>query len=182
MVCAAFLPPEPVVAELRELSGRLSALGMSAVPPDQLFVLITRFGNLTEDVTFKLARALADQLAEVPRAEVSFGAPRMGAGGEVVVGIEGEVEVLADLARAVPMIAEHRRLYVDRRVFRPELLVATTGLDPSSVLIERLLSGTARWSGQPWETDGISLMRTRWLSGKDRSEEFLFIPLDARAS
>ncbi|HWJ80732.1 MAG TPA: hypothetical protein VNS55_00740 [Nocardioides sp.] len=182
MINAAFLPPQPVVEELRELTGRLSVLGMTPVPPDQLYVLITRFGNLTEDVVLKLGQAMADHLAGVQRAAVSFGAPRMGDGGEVVVSLEGELDLLNDLARAVPMIAEHRRLYVDRRVFRPQLVVATTGLDPSSLLVERLLSGSARWSSQVWETDGISLMRTRWHAGKDRSEEFLFVPLDERAS
>ena len=114
MINAAFLPPQPVVEELRELTGRLSVLGMTPVPPDQLYVLITRFGNLTEDVVLKLGQAMADHLAGVQRAAVSFGAPRMGDGGEVVVSLEGELDLLNDLARAVPMIADacpssHRR-------------------------------------------------------------------------
>ena len=182
MLSAGFLPSEPVIEELRELTGRLGVMGMTPVPPDHLYVLITRFGNLTEDVGTRLARALASELADAPRAEVRFGAPRMTESGEVVVGLEGDLETVWDLARAVPMIAEHRRLYVDRRVFRPELVLASSTLDPGSPIVERLLAGTAHWSSRVWETDGISLMRTRWQAGDDRSEEFLFIPFSERVS
>ena len=182
MLSAGFLPPEPVIEELRDLTGRLGAMGMEPVPADYLYVLITRFGNLTEDVGTRLARALAAELADAPRAEVRFGAPRITEDGEVVVELEGDLETVWDLARAVPMIAEHRRLYVDRRVFRPELLLARSTLAPDSSLVERLLAGTTHWSSGLWETDGISLMRTRWQAGDDRSEEFLFIPLSDRVT
>ena len=180
MLCAGFLPSDLVVEDLRELTGRLGSVGMTPVPPDHLYVLITRFGNLTEDIGTKLAHALANGLGDAPRPVVWFGAPRVTDDGDVVVDLRGDVAGLSDLARAVPMIAEQRRLYVDRRVFRPELVVARTGLAPGSPLVERMLAGTSSWSSQAWETDGISLMRTRWQSGDDRSEEFLFIPLDAR--
>lgn len=182
MLSAGFLPSEPVTEELRELTGRLGAMGMAPVPVDHLYVLITRFGNLTEDVGTRLARALLSELGDGPRAQVRFGAPRMSDGGDVVVQLEGDVDTLWDLARAVPMIAEHRRLYVDRRVFRPEIVLARSTLNPDSSLVERLLAGAAHWSSQVWETDGISLMRTRWQAGDDRSEEFLFIPFAERVT
>ena len=180
MLCAAFVPSEEVVADLRGLTGRLAAVGMTPVQTDHLYVLITRFGNLTEEVGNRLAWGLANDLGGARRAVVRFGPPRLTTDGEVVVDLLGEVDELKDLARTVAMIAEHRRLYVDRRVFRPELVVARSGLDPSSPVVERLLAGAADWSSGTWETDGISLMRTRWHAGDDRSEEFLFVPLDPR--
>lgn len=178
MVSTALLPPEAVLEQLSVLAARLSAIGIAPVGPEEMHVLLARFGNLTPDQIPTLADVLADGLAGTPVATVGFEPPRLLETGDVVVPLNGEVDVVTGVARAVPKIAERQRLYVDRRVFRPEIVVAR--VDPAGgrpLLAERVTLAGARWASDLWLAEGVSLLRTRWVRGADVSEEARYIPI-----
>ena len=177
MMYAALVPPDPVLEELRDLVGKLSRLGVQPVPADRLYLLVARFGNLTEDIGMRLADALDEGLAELPPAVVWFSAPRIEETGDVVVDIHGEVERMLDISRAVPRVAEKMKLYVDRRVFHPELVVGQCAPGPRTAAVEQHLDGSGDWSSQVWAADGVCLVRTRWQGGEALSEEFAFVAL-----
>lgn len=180
MMSTAVVPPEGVLEQLCVLGASLSAIGISPVPPEEMYVLLARFGNLTEDQVPRLADALANGLADSPVATVGFAPPRLVDGQDVFVELTGEVDVVAGLARVVPKIAEKVRLYVDRRIFRPGIVVAS--VDPADgrpLVAERVTYAGARWASDPWLAEGVSLVRTRWVRGADVSEEVRFIPIVA---
>lgn len=179
MLSTALVPPAPVLEQLQVLAARLSAIGITPVAPAELYVLLARFGNLTPDQVPGLAAALADGLAGTPMAVVGFEPPRLLESGDVVVALDGEVDDATALARAVPKIAERQRLYVDRRIFRPEIVIAR--VDPSGgrpLLAERVALAGSRWTSDLWLAEGVSLLRTRWVRGADVSEEARYIPIE----
>lgn len=179
MLSTALLPPEAVLEQLRVLAARLSAIGITPVAPEEMYVLLARFGNLTPDQVPGLADALATGLAGTQVATLGFEPPRLLSSGDVAVPLNGEVDTVLALARAVPKIAERERLYVDRRVFRPEIVIAR--VDPSAgrpLLAERVTLAGTRWASDLWLAEGVSLVRTRWVRGADVSEEARYIPIE----
>lgn len=178
MLSTALVPPDAVLEQLSVLAARLSAIGITPLGRQEMYVLLARFGNLTADQVPTLADTLAAGLADAPVATVGFEPPRLLDSGEVVVPLDGEVEVVTELARTVPTIAERRRLYVDRRIFRPEIVIAR--VDPNSgrpLLAGRVALAGARWGSDLWLAEGVSLIRTRWVAGADVSEEARFVPI-----
>lgn len=183
MLSTALLPPEAVLEQLRVLGARLSAIGITPVAPAEMYVLLARFGNLTPDQVPCLADALATGLAGTPVATVGFQPPRLLGSGDVVVPLDGDVDLVTGLARSVPKIAEGQRLYVDRRIFRAEIVIAR--VDPSSgrpLLAERVTLAGTRWASDLWLAEGVSLLRTRWVRGADVSEEARYIPIQPAAA
>ncbi|RHW27529.1 hypothetical protein D0Z08_07520 [Nocardioides immobilis] len=175
---AAVVPPDDAVEELWTATRALRTVpGVTAVARERLDLPITSFGNLLPPDCVRLARLLRSSFegAEAPR--LWFDGFRIEDGGEVVVGLSGDVEPIADLARFVPEAAERLRLYVDRRRFRPVISFATVAPTPSPALLDAALASVADWAGSPWPVPGLSLLRTRWHNGVDWPEQFDMIEL-----
>ncbi|KAA1426034.1 2'-5' RNA ligase family protein [Nocardioides antri] len=175
---AALVPPEETLEELWDATRALRSVpGVAATPREELDIPITSFGSLLPPDCDRLAHMLrrAFEGAEAPI--VWFDGARSEEDSTVTLGLAGDVEPLADLARFVPEAAENMRLYVDRRQFRPRIQVATIGPESSPTLLAAALDNLAGWSGSPWAVPGLSLVRTRWLGGEKRPEEYDLIAL-----
>jgi hypothetical protein len=102
MLRAAFVPPEPVLTELRQVSGRLGLLsGIRSTPPDRLDVPVAGFGNVTETDARRLRAALVARLADEPAPIVRFAGIDVDHDGDVLVPLIGDVEQVDSIARLV---------------------------------------------------------------------------------
>jgi len=170
---AAVLPPEEAVEELWTATRALRQVpGVNAVPRERLEIPITAFGNLLPPDCARLAHKMraAFEGAEAPT--VWFHGLRLEEGATVALGLAGDVEPVADLARFIPEAAETMRLFVDRRRFRPMITFATASPDTSPTLLSAALGSLSEWTGSPWRVPGLSLLRTRWLGGESQAEEY----------
>ncbi len=178
LIRAALVPPEEALDELWDATSALRKVpGVVAVPRDQLDIPITAFGNLVPSDCARLAHKLRVAFEGADAPVVRFHGLRLESEATIAVGLAGDVEPLADLARYVPEAAETVRLYVDRRRFRPQIDLANAAADTSVPLLEAALSGLAEWSGEPWEVPGLSLLRTRWVRGESAAEEYDLIAM-----
>lgn len=178
MLRAAFVPPEPVLHELREVSSRLGMVpGLRATQPDRLDVPVAGFGNVTETDARRLRAALVARLADEPAPVVRFAGIDVDQAGDVLVPLMGDVEQLSSIARLVAQVAARVNLYVDRRLFRPALPIANLARLTSGSAAAGLIRATPARTGMDWEAAGVSLMRTRWFAGGAICEEVGFIEL-----
>jgi hypothetical protein len=170
---AAVVPPEEAVEELWVATRALRQVpGVNAVTREQLEIPITAFGNLLPPDCDRLALMLRTAFEGAVAPNVWFHGLRLEQGATVALGLAGEVDPVADLARFVPEAAEAMRLYVDRRRFRPMITFATADPDTSPTLLAAALASLTEWTGSPWAVPGLSLIRTRWFSGQSRPEEY----------
>lgn len=178
MLRAAFVPPEPVLHELREVSSRLGVLaGLRSSPPDRLDVPVAGFGNVTETDLRRLRALLATRLADEPAPIVRFAGIDVDQDGDVLVPLIGDVEQLMSISRLVAQLAARVNLYVDRRRFRPALPIATLTRPTTGSAVPGLVRATPAWTGMEWEAAGVSLIRTRWFAGGAICEEIGFVEL-----
>lgn len=182
MLRAAFLPPDDALAELRAVVGRLSLLpGVRPEPQEALDVRVAGFGNVVRADVEVLTRALVTRLP-VHAPVVRFAGLSLTEDREVAVGLSGEVDELTAVARAVGTAAESVNLYIDRRRFRPQMVVATVEPQPPGSRVEAVLASLAHWEGSDWAVAGIALAKTRWLAGRTDSQDLGFVPFGAPAA
>lgn len=170
---AAVVPPAEAVEELWTATRALRQVpGVTAVPREHLEIPITAFGNLLPPDCARLADKMRAAFEGAVAPIVWFHGLRLEEGATIALGLAGDVEPIADLARFVPEAAETMRLYVDRRLFRPMIQFATAAPDTSPTLLGPALASLLDWTGSPWGVPGLSLIRTRWQSGESRAEEY----------
>lgn len=180
LIRAALVPPPEAVEELWSASRVLRSVpGVAAVPPFQLSIPITAFGNLVPQDCARLAAKLRSAFEGAEAPVVWFHGLRLEAEATIALGLAGDVEPLADLARFVPELAETMRLYVDRRRFRPQIEFATAAKETSLTLLQAALGGLADWTGAAWPVTGLYLLRTRWSEGQNLPEVFDLIEMAA---
>lgn len=179
MLRAAFVPPQPVIDELRAVVGRLAGLpGVRPTPWDVLDIPAAGFGNVTSADARRLRGALTRRLGERPAPVVRFDGVSVGSSGEVVALLSGEVDELAADARAVAQAAASVQLFVDRRSFRAGLEIASISTQaPGSQVPAMIDAATLGWTGMAWEASGVSLIRTRWFAGGALAEEIDYVEL-----
>jgi|GEM_PF-5235927 len=170
---AAVVPPAEAVDELWAATRALRQVpGVKSVPRDQLEIPITAFGNLLPPDCARLARLMRTAFEGAEAPVVWFHGLRLEEEATIALGLAGDVEPVADLARFVPEAAENMRLYVDRRRFRPMIQFATAGPHTSPAMLMPALELLLDWTGSPWPLPGMSLIRTRWEHGESRAEEY----------
>lgn len=183
LIRAAIVPPEEAVDELWVATRALRMVpGITAVPADRLDIPITSFGNLVPTDSARLAGKLRAAFEGADAPVVRFRGLRLESDATVALGLDGDIEPLAELARFVPEAAESMRLYVDRRRFRPYLTFATAAPDAPVTLLKPALDALEGWIGEPWPIQGLSLLRTRWVRGEGASEEYDLIELSASSA
>lgn len=172
---AAFSPPATARDELRALVTEVSHALPALEPVGQDFRLpLTTFGNVTVPDAARLEAVLQEGFGGVDDPPtLRFERPALDASGEVRLAMEGDVEVLVDIARTLPFVAARLDLYVDRRRFWPGLAIGRLGegvdLDLAAGRVERW----HHWAGTDWTLDGITLLR-RTGSGFVVHSEILF--------
>ncbi|TNM37319.1 2'-5' RNA ligase family protein [Nocardioides albidus] len=184
MLRAAFVPPEEAVEQLRALGGRLAQLpGISAVGPGRVDVPIAGLGNVVEADASRFAGVLAECLSDIPPVAVRAAGVEL-AGEEVTVRLDGDVATLAAVARAVGTAAERVNVYIDRRGFRPAVVVGSVASTRPGSPLDRMLSGPGVLCGlamEPWPVAEVALIRTRWFGGEARAETAYRIPFRAES-
>ena len=175
---ATLVPSVEVREQLRLVCGQLATAGLRPSPPDDLEIVLARFGNLTNDVAETLATALDHGLADLPGCAIALSGPRID-GNLVVADLRGEAVGVAALAGAVARAAEAARIYVDRRVFRHGIVVAELDQDQHGSAVEQHLGRMTEWYSSPWLADEVSLIRTSWHGETAVAETWCAIPLAA---
>lgn len=182
MLRAAFVPPEEAVEELRALSGRLGLLpGVHAAPSDRLDLPIAGLGNVAAEDVVRLADRIEAWSGLDVLPEVHWSGVRLEPNGEVAVGIAGDLDGLAEVARAVGTCAEKLHVYIDRRAYRPAAVIATVDAQQPGSRVASALSGLSDWVGGSWTAVDVALLRIRWFAGEPISEVVEWIPIPTKA-
>lgn len=175
---AAIVPSDEAWEALRPLRRTLSALpGVTTTPPERLDIPVAGFGNLVDKDARRLVRELRAQLAELSPPVVRFSGVCADDGGEVSVGLAGDLERLTELARIVPKAAQSVRIFVDRRRFQPALVVGSVSQQAPGSRVDTVLGSLRGWASADWAVSGVTVIRTRWERGDAIGEEYDFVPL-----
>lgn len=171
LVNAAFVPPAAVLAELAPV---VQADRLVCSPPDVLMLPITGFGNLTSGDAFGLARQLSEAAAEWSPPTVWFaggGALEFPGDPSVWARLDGDVDGLTAIARGVTRAVERLGLFVDRRLFRPSLAVATVTTATIGPDLDDVVGRLEAFRGQEWVVDSI-VLTTSPLDGRSPVAEY----------
>ena len=173
MLRAAFVPPTEAVERLRALGGRLAQVpGIRPVEPGRVDVPIAGLGNLVEHDANRFAGLLAECLSDLEPIVVRPVAVELH-GEDVTVQLDGDLAALSEVARAVGIAAQGVRILVDRRAFRPAVVVATRAVPDAWATRTDVLGELA---GTSWLVEDVDLVRTRWFAGEARAETAYRIP------
>jgi len=164
---AALVPPAPVLNELAEL---VRAVGgdtdeLEPVPVGSLHLLITSFGNVAQGDAVALETALRGVGARWEPMQLRFaGAAALEWPGDdsVWATTEGDVERLADLARAVPASVQRLGFLLDRRTFRTWVRVGRITATTTEGYLERLVGRLEDYRGPAWLAEDLILLRERY--------------------
>ncbi|KAA1418988.1 hypothetical protein F0U44_11015 [Nocardioides humilatus] len=178
LIRAAIVPPEEALEELWVATRALRMVpGVDAVPTDKLDIPITSFGNLIPPDCVRLADKLRGAVEGAMGPMVWFQGLRLEENATIVLGLAGDVDPIADLARYVPEAAETLGLYVDRRRFRPQIKFASVDPEMQVAMLRPAWGAVADWTGTPWAVPGLSLLRTRWSGSQSFPEEYDLIEM-----
>lgn len=145
---------------------------LDLVPADQAYVPIASFGNLTRPESMRLVEALAAAAAQCPAPRLSVGGlAETVLDGEVALALGGDVDGLTQLARGITRSVERLGLFVDRRRFRPALLVATASAGADAESLARVTAALSEHAAQAWAVEHLSLLQMGYDLGAARLEE-----------
>jgi len=183
---AAVVPPPEVCEQVAAIveSVVTPGSGMTPIAAEHLNVVVAQFGNLPADEVPRLTASLAEAMPDLgvaPTLSLGGGSVADERSYQVVVAeLGGDLERLAEVVRDVGIVAETRRIFVDRRRFRPALPVAT--LDPGTApgAADGVLAALGRLEDSNWTLSGVSLLRGTWV-GDEKAlgpvyEEFEHFP------
>ena len=184
---AAVVPPASALRDLDAVVEQ-AAVPMSELtptPPAVKLTPIAHFGNLTRGDARSLIDTLARHVAAHAPFELSLGG---GAAlewpGDVSAWVkyQRDVDQLRALGREVTAAAQARRIFVDRRAFRPMLALGEITATTTELALQRLLDRLETYQGPAWTLDRVQVMRTRASSNGDGMlihELFEELPLTA---
>jgi len=134
---------------------------LDLVPAPALHLPIAKFGN----VTLTDATRLADSLDREAR---SWATPRLRlAGGlalepegdfSVWVKLAGDVDALGTVRHGISRVAQGLHLFVDRRVFRPEIQLGKVNDLTTAAYLEELLAALDAFESKSWWQTTVSLL------------------------
>ncbi|WP_182379943.1 hypothetical protein [Nocardioides sp. WS12] len=178
MLRVAFVPPDEVVEELRALSGRLGMLpGVRSAPNDRLDVPIASLGNVSRADTAQLARRIAASAGPETLPQVGLSGVHLQPDGDIGITVTGDVTGLYGIAGAVGKSAERIHVYIDRRAFRPLLVVAQIDEQKPGSRVEPTLARMEDWTCMSWTVADVALIQIRWHMGLPFSEIVEFVPI-----
>lgn len=182
----------PAPRPRRALFGRARPAPAPAVPAEpavievsaeQLHVPIAAFGNLPTGEVLRLGDVLEEGVAEAHAADLCVAGPAPEQPDAVSVAVGGDVEGLTAVARSVSGTVEGLGLFIDRRRFRPAVVVARSrvvGGQDAAAELSRLRAGLETYRSQDWTMDHLSLLRMEHEGTVDRLVEVRRLPLGPR--
>jgi hypothetical protein len=171
---AAVVPPPEVREQVAAIveSGVTPRSGLTPIAAEHLNVVIAQFGNLPSDEVPRLTAALAEAMPDLgvaPTLSVGGGSIADERSYQVVVAeLGGDLERLAEFVHDIAIVAATRRLFIDRRRFRPALPVATIDPGTPPEAAGGVVSALEAHQGPEWTLSGLSLMRGVW-AGEEKT-------------
>ena len=140
---AALVPPMHVRDELADLVSSVApgTPELTPVPPVEMRVPVTNFGNVTLNDSLRLVEVLRDAAGRWPRPTVHCsGSAALEFEGDRSVWsrIEGDLDELLEVGRGVPKVVQPLGFLVDRRKFRPWISVGTITENTTLPYLEKL--------------------------------------------
>jgi hypothetical protein len=147
----------------RAVQGRSEPLSpmLNLVPTASMHLPIAKFGNLATADATRLADELQVQAAE-------WASPRLQLAGGLVLQSDGKTSVWArlggdldevrEVVRGVAHVALGLHLFVDRRVFQPELQLGTVNNHTTTAYLDALLAELDAFDGNAWWQTSFALM------------------------
>ena len=175
MLRAAFVPPAESVERLSALGARLARLpGIRPVEAGRVDVPVAGLGNVVQHDADRFAGLLAECLSDLEPIVVRPVAVELN-GEDVTVQLDGDLAALREVARAVGIAAQGIRVLIDRRAFRPAVVVASAAVPGAWTRTDAL----GELAGASWLVEDVDLVRTRWFGGEARWETAYRVPFGA---
>ena len=139
----------------------LVAPELDLVPSDDLALPVTAFGNVTTSDAQRIVDAITEQTEGWAAPTLHFaGGTALDFPGDrsVWAKVDGDVSDLMSIARGVPQSVERLGFFVDRRVFRPMLSVATVTESTTAPDLNSVVDALNDFRGQDWRIDAVVLL------------------------
>lgn len=150
------------------------AVMLEHVAVDDMRLPVTGFGNLTTTDVHRITEAVRGAAAQWSPLTVRFaGGTALDFPGDwsVWARLEGEVDALMALARSVPESVEPLGFFVDRRMFRPMLSVATVTQDTTGPFLQQVVDALDASRGEEWPVE-LTLLKEVFVDGRAELVEF----------
>jgi 2'-5' RNA ligase len=167
-------PPAPAGSAGRQLDH---------FPLDRMLLPIANFGNVTVADSKRISEALRAVAASMaaPTLHLAGSAALEFAGDQSVwAKVDGDVEALKRIPPAVTRSVEPLGFFVDRRLFRPMLSVATITDATTIEVLQDVVDALDAFRGEPWTVGHLSLMVRRLDHQTPTSKEIGRLPLGGR--
>lgn len=170
---AALTPPEPVLEDLARAVDRTAAMtGKVPWTPQHTWrIRLCLLGNLGLAESLVVSRAMAELASYGEPLNLSLAGSRVHPkdmqprAEHLAVGISGDVDDLKTLANAVPTFLKNERLFLDRRAFQPEVIIAHAAREPFDARAGA--AALAGYAGPTWQATGLEVLR--FVKGVDAS-------------
>ncbi len=134
---------------------------LDPVPVVRMHVPIAKFGNVALADANRLSEAMVEQAS-------GWGSPRLRVQGGLALEPEGDTSVwarlagdldeLKDVVSGISRVAQGLHLLVDRRMFRPDVQLATINARTTEPYLEQVLAALDALETQAWWQASISLL------------------------
>jgi RNA 2',3'-cyclic 3'-phosphodiesterase len=134
---------------------------LDLVPLVRMHVPIAKFGNLALTDANRLTDSMVEQAADwaSPRLHLHGGLALEPEGDDSVwARLAGDIDALNAVNRGVSRVAQGLHLFVDRRVFRPEVRLGTINSHTTEPYLEQLLAELDGLDGPSWWQTSIALL------------------------
>ncbi len=150
--------------------------------PEAVFVRLAAFGNVAAEDAAVLGRAIEAQARAWPAPLVHVSALRVADASpfDVTGQLDGDVDACRDIFLQVNEVARTQRLFLDRRIFRTELVLGSVGVQDDDAVPDAIAGSEAPHEGPLWSPSHVTLLRTSYVNGGSTFAEVMQVPLAAR--
>jgi hypothetical protein len=134
---------------------------LTLVPTSAMNAILAKFGNLSTADAIGLADALTSRAEgwSSPRLHLEGGFVTQSDGRTAVfTGITGDLEAVRDLIRGVAYVAQGLHMFVDRRIFRPEIQLGTANQRTTPNYLDAVLAELEAFESNQWWQSTITLL------------------------
>jgi 2'-5' RNA ligase len=159
---ASIRPPAPVVHDLQStLVPELAYPGqVTWIHPSHWRLQIAHFGSVVQQDALHLADVLADRMSEVkaPTLRLS-GLVALPEDGDdsIWVELDGDVDLVAELAAGMPRSMLEFGFVLDRRAYRSRIQLGKITPATTADYLEGLIARHGPYKSDPWTADGVTL-------------------------
>ncbi len=185
-IAPARAPEEPQGGLLQRFTrrGTTQDPGAAAAPrvesPEEQFVRLTRFGNVSNDDVEALGIALGLAAWDWPAPVIHLSGLTIDATAPrpvITAQLDGDTDGLREIFRKILEVAKSQRFFLDRRIFQPEFPVAIVDVGGDDSARERLELEMATVAGVEWQVTHFSLLSLSFGEESRSFEEIAVVPL-----